>query len=152
TGAPPPLGEHRRASVRRAECRGANRGALEHSGGRAAAAQRRATRCRTRRQSLTLFARVVVMRGSISRTGRGKMLFRRTLETMQCAHRGKPFEMVFWNGERWRFGAGAGDPEFVLHFKTRTSFVRSVLQTTLGLGESYVTGEVAVEGSLEDVL
>lgn len=78
------------------------------------------------------------------------ILFRRTLETIQRTHCGKPFEMVFWNGERWRFGAPAGIPEFVLRFKTRTAFVRSVVQTTLGFGESYVAGDVIVEGDLED--
>jgi cyclopropane-fatty-acyl-phospholipid synthase len=71
---------------------------------------------------------------------------------MQQTHSGKPFEMVFWNGERWRFGAATSEPEFALHFKTRTAFVRSVLQTTLGLGESYVAGDVVVEGNLEDAL
>jgi len=79
------------------------------------------------------------------------LLFRRTLETMQRTHRGKPFEMVFWNGERMRFGA-AGEPEFVIHFRTRMAFLRSVLQTTLGFGEAYVTGDVVVEGSLEDAI
>ena len=80
------------------------------------------------------------------------MLFRRTLETIQRTHSGRPFEMVFWNGERWRFGAAAGTPEFVLQFKTRTAFARTVLQSTLGLGESYAAGDVVVEGDLEDAL
>ena len=81
------------------------------------------------------------------------MLFTRTLENIQRTHTGKPFEMVFWNGERWRFGAPAGGaPEFVIRFKTRTSFARSVLQTTLGLGEAYVAGDLGIEGNLEDAL
>ncbi len=80
------------------------------------------------------------------------ILFRRTLEKIQRTHSGKPFEMAFWNGERWRFGTSAGAPHFVLRFKTRTAFVRSVLQSTLGLGESYVAGDLVVEGSLEDAL
>ncbi len=80
------------------------------------------------------------------------MIFRRRLEAMQAAHGGRPFEMVLWNGERWRFGADGGAPEFVLHFKTRTAFFRSLLQSTLGLGESYVAGDVTVDGSLEDAL
>lgn len=84
--------------------------------------------------------------------GETMILFNRTLETIKRNHTGKPFEMVFWNGERWRFGAQAGTPEFVIHFKTRTAFVRSVLQTTLGFGESYVKGDVVVEGDLEDVI
>lgn len=77
------------------------------------------------------------------------ILFRQTLETIKRTHTGKPFEMVFWNGERMRFG-DAGAPEFVLHFKTRTAFLRSIVQTTLGFGESYVNGELVIEGDLED--
>ncbi len=80
------------------------------------------------------------------------LLFKRTLETIQRAHEGKPFEIVFWNGERMRFGAAPGEPQFVLRFKTRTAFVRSMLQTTLGLGEAYAAGDVVIEGDLEDVI
>lgn len=78
------------------------------------------------------------------------LLFKRTLDEIERTHVGKPFEMVFWNGERRRFGSSKGDPEFVIHFKTRTALVRSVLQTSLGFGESYVKGDVTIEGSLED--
>jgi cyclopropane-fatty-acyl-phospholipid synthase len=80
------------------------------------------------------------------------LLFRRSLETMQRTHTGRPFEIVLWNGERWRIGPTVGLPDFALHFKTRMAFARSVLQTTLGLGESYVNGELVVDGDLEDVL
>lgn len=80
------------------------------------------------------------------------LLFKRTLDTIQRTHTGNPFDMVFWNGERRRFGEPNGAPEFVLRFKTRTSLVRSVLQTSLGLGEAYAAGDVVVEGSLEDAL
>jgi cyclopropane-fatty-acyl-phospholipid synthase len=78
------------------------------------------------------------------------MLFKRVLDTMDRSHTGRPFELVFWNGERVRIGSGSGSPEFVLKFKTRTAWVRSVMQTSLGLGESYVKGDVEIEGSLED--
>lgn len=78
------------------------------------------------------------------------LLFNRTLESIREAHVGKPFEMVFWNGERRRFGEDTASPEFVIHFKTRLSFVRSVLETSLGFGESYVKGDIEIEGSLED--
>jgi cyclopropane-fatty-acyl-phospholipid synthase len=60
--------------------------------------------------------------------------------------------MVFWNGERRRIGSGPGDPEFVIHFRTRTAWIRTVLQTSLGFGESYVKREVEVEGDLETAL
>ena len=80
------------------------------------------------------------------------ILFRGRLEEIQRTYVGRPFDLVFWNGERWRFGAAEGAPEFVVKFKTRSAFVRSMLQTTLGLGEGYVAGEVLVEGDLEDAL
>src|SRR5262245_36821652 len=87
-----------------------------------------------------------------SRGRPGMLLFRGTLENIKRKHTGAPFEMVFWNGERWRFGSASGAPEFVIHFKTRRAWMRSVLQTTLGFGEAYVTGEVTIEGSLEDAI
>lgn len=60
--------------------------------------------------------------------------------------------MVFWNGQRRRIGSGSGSPEFVIHFKTPTAWVRSVMQTSLGFGESYVKREVEVDGDLETAL
>jgi cyclopropane-fatty-acyl-phospholipid synthase len=80
------------------------------------------------------------------------MILRRRLERLQGAYTGRPFELVLWSGERLRFGEGSGDPAFVLRFRTRTALVRTMLQTTLGLGESFVAGEVTVEGDLEDAL
>jgi cyclopropane-fatty-acyl-phospholipid synthase len=80
------------------------------------------------------------------------ILFRRALRSIQRAHKGKPFEIVLWDGERWRVGPTKGVPRFRLHFKTRTAFVRSLLQTSLGLGEAYVAGDVVVDGCLEDAL
>jgi cyclopropane-fatty-acyl-phospholipid synthase len=58
--------------------------------------------------------------------------------------------MVFWNGEQHRIGPKGGEPEFVIHFKTRTAWVRSLMQSTLGFGEAYVSGELEVIGDLED--
>jgi cyclopropane-fatty-acyl-phospholipid synthase len=78
------------------------------------------------------------------------ILFQRTLDEARRTHTGLPFEIVFSNGERQRFGATTGDPAFVLRFKTHLAFIRSMLQTTIGLGESYVSGDVVVEGDLED--
>jgi len=80
------------------------------------------------------------------------ILFKRTLDTIHRTHVGDPFEIVFWNGERQRFGTSSGPPQFVLHFKTRMAFVRSALQTSIGLGESYVSGDLVIEGCLEDAL
>ena len=78
------------------------------------------------------------------------ILLKRTLETIRRHHRGRPFEIVTWNGERHWIGAASGRPEFVVHFKTRLAFLRSLFQSTLGFGESYVDGDIVVEGSLED--
>jgi cyclopropane-fatty-acyl-phospholipid synthase len=74
------------------------------------------------------------------------------LETIQKNHTGAPFEVVLWNGKRWRMGDAAGDPLFVVRFRTRTALVRTTFQTSLGFGESYVRGDVVVEGDLEDAL
>ena len=79
-------------------------------------------------------------------------LYKRTLDAIHEAHTGKPFEIVFPNGERRRIGSPAGAPEFVLRFRTQLAFVRSLLQGSLGFGESYVAEDVVVEGSLEDAL
>jgi cyclopropane-fatty-acyl-phospholipid synthase len=78
------------------------------------------------------------------------LLFKKTIDTIERTHTGKPFEIVFWDGERQRIGSAVGAPEFVVHFKTRMAFLRSLLQTTIGFGESYVSGEVVIEGCLED--
>ena len=81
-----------------------------------------------------------------------RVLFSGVLDTMDRTHTGRPFEIVFWNGERRRIGSGSESPEFVVHFKTRTAWVRSVMQTSLGFGESYVKREVVVDGDLETAL
>lgn len=78
--------------------------------------------------------------------------FKRTLETIKAKHTGKPFDMVLWNGERWRFGAERGSPEFVIRFGSLLGFTRCVFQTSIGLGEGYVSGDIVIEGELEDAL
>ena len=67
-------------------------------------------------------------------------------------HHGPPFELRLWDREQIRIGKDEGPERFVLHFRTRTALVRSLLQSSLGLGESYADGSVVVEGDLEDVL
>ena len=78
------------------------------------------------------------------------LLFKKTLETIQKNHRGKPFELVFWNGERMRFGHDGGAPHFCIKFKNRMALVRCMMQSTLGFGEGYVSGDVVVDGDLEE--
>lgn len=65
-------------------------------------------------------------------------------------HVGMPFEFIYWDDSRSRFGAGA--PSFSVHFRSRSALVRSLLQPSLGFGEAYARGEVTVDGDLEDVL
>ncbi|HRI71496.1 MAG TPA: cyclopropane-fatty-acyl-phospholipid synthase family protein [Polyangium sp.] len=74
------------------------------------------------------------------------------IDKLQQIHQGPPFEVRLWNNERIRIGHEKGPERFVLHFRTRTSLIRSLLQSSLGLGESYANGSVVVEGDLEDVL
>ena len=69
------------------------------------------------------------------------------LEALLDQHRGIPFDLRDWAGKTYHAGAGAA--QFVIHFRTRQSFLRSLLETSLGFGESYATGEVTVEGDLE---
>lgn len=74
------------------------------------------------------------------------------IDTLQRIHVGPAFDVRLWDGERIRVGRGDEAAQFILHFRTRTSLVRSLLQSSLGLGESYASGDVVVEGDLEDAL
>ncbi len=74
------------------------------------------------------------------------------LDRLRAGYEGPPYEVVLWDGARVRIGAGGGDPHVVIRFKTRTAALRTFLETTLGLGESYVAGEIELEGDLEDAL
>jgi cyclopropane-fatty-acyl-phospholipid synthase len=77
---------------------------------------------------------------------------RKILEKFQSAHDGAPFEAVFWNGDRMRFGTERGNPQFVVHFKTMGALLRSFLQSSLGFGEAYARGDIVIDGDLEDCL
>jgi len=74
------------------------------------------------------------------------------LERLRQLHHGPPYEIRLWSGERFRVGPPDGPALFALHFKTRTSLIRSLLQSSLGMGESYARGDITVEGDLEDAL
>jgi cyclopropane-fatty-acyl-phospholipid synthase len=76
--------------------------------------------------------------------------YRRKLRDGLANYQGAAFEILYWDGERSRFGAG--EPQCRLHFKTKESLTRTLLETTLGLGEAYARGDVTVEGDLADAL
>ena len=76
--------------------------------------------------------------------------YRRRLHGALAGYRGEPFELAYWDGARARFGEG--EPAFAIHFRTKDSLARSLLETTLGLGEAYVRGDVAFEGDMADAL
>lgn len=68
-----------------------------------------------------------------------------------CAtHQGVPFQVRDWQGKTYT--AGVGRPRFLIHFRTRAALVRSFLETSLGFGEAYADGEIAIEGDLEEVV
>ena len=77
-------------------------------------------------------------------------LFEPTLARIEAAYAGPPFRVRLWDGTERRFGAGA--PTFTLGFETPTALVRSLLQGSLGFGESYASGDLTIDGDLEDVL
>lgn len=80
------------------------------------------------------------------------MWYQRGLEQVQRLHQGPPYEIVLWSGERLRVGGTSGAAQFAVHFKTRTALARTLVQTSLGFGESYVAGDIVIDGDLEDAL
>lgn len=76
--------------------------------------------------------------------------YRRKLRDGLAAYRGSAFEILYWDGERVRFGAG--EPQVTINFKTKDALTRTLLETTLGLGEAYARGDVTVDGDLADAL
>ena len=72
--------------------------------------------------------------------------YRGKLRKMLAGYQGPAFELRFWDGETDRFGSGASN--FAIHFKTKESLRRSLLETSLGFGEAYARGDLAVEGDL----
>jgi cyclopropane-fatty-acyl-phospholipid synthase len=76
--------------------------------------------------------------------------YRGKLRKMLAGYQGPAFELRFWDGETDRFGSGASN--FAIHFKTKESLRRSLLETSLGFGEAYARGDLAVEGDLVEAL
>jgi len=76
--------------------------------------------------------------------------YRGKLRKMLAGYQGRAFELRYWDGETDRFGSGASS--FAIHFKTKESLRRSLLETSLGFGEAYARGDLAVAGDLVEAL
>ena len=72
--------------------------------------------------------------------------YRGKLRKMLAGYDGQAFVLRYWDGEKEEFGKGAA--RFAIHFKTKESLKRSLLETSLGFGEAYARGDLAVEGDL----
>ncbi len=59
------------------------------------------------------------------------------------------FKVFFWDGNVCEFGTGN---DFHLHFKSKESLKRVLLDASLGFGEGYVNGDIVVEGDLSQVV
>ena len=75
---------------------------------------------------------------------------KRTVLKLLENHQGAPFTLVDWKGESTQIGDGPS--RFTLHFKTRQSMARSVVHSSLGFGEGYASGDIVIDGDLEEVL
>jgi cyclopropane-fatty-acyl-phospholipid synthase len=76
--------------------------------------------------------------------------YRGKLRKMLGGYQGRPFVLRYWDGESEQFGKGA--PSFGIHFKTKESLRRSLLETSLGFGEAYARGDLTVAGDLVEAL
>jgi cyclopropane-fatty-acyl-phospholipid synthase len=75
---------------------------------------------------------------------------KRTVLKLLRNHQGAPFTLVDWRGESTRIGDGPSC--FTLHFKTRRSMARSLVHSSLGFGEAFASGDIVIDGDLEEVL
>ena len=75
---------------------------------------------------------------------------KRTVLKLLRNHQGAPFTLVDWRGESTHIGDGPS--RFTLHFKTRESMARSLVHSSLGFGEGYASGDIGIDGDLEEVL
>ena len=56
------------------------------------------------------------------------------------------FEIRFWDGDAIRIGE---QPQFTVHFKTRAAMGRTFADAFLGFGESYMAGDIEVDGDIK---
>lgn len=75
-----------------------------------------------------------------------KDVIRELAEAMTAAEPEARFEVRYWDGTGFKIGE---DPEFVLIFKTKEALSRVVSDAFMGFGESYMAGNIEVEGDIK---
>lgn len=75
-----------------------------------------------------------------------KGVIRELAEAMTAAEPEAQFEVRYWDGTGFKIGE---NPEFVLIFKTKEALSRVVSDAFMGFGESYMTGNIEVEGDIK---
>lgn len=75
-----------------------------------------------------------------------KDIIRELADAMSAASPDAQFAVRYWDGSGFTIGT---DPEFVLHFKTRRAVSRVLSDAFMGFGESYMLGEIEVEGDIK---
>lgn len=75
-----------------------------------------------------------------------KDVIRELSKAMSRADPKASFMTRFWDGEELKVGDA---PEFVLHFKTQQALSRVVADAFMGFGESYMLGDIVVEGDIQ---
>lgn len=59
------------------------------------------------------------------------------------------FRFIFPDGEV--LNKGQGEPRFIVHFKTRRALYDTMRRVGLGFGESYMQGEIDIQGEMQQV-
>ncbi len=79
-----------------------------------------------------------------------KKTLQRLLDTLSNNVPDIPFAVQFWDGDL--FYAGDGEPAFTLKLKNEETARRVFKKGTLGFGEEYVDGNIAVEGDFRELM
>lgn len=74
----------------------------------------------------------------------------RVFEKVHTSYPDTPFEVEFWNGTRKTYGSG--EKKFKLILKKKSAVGRIMTRGSLGFGEEFMKGNIAVEGSLQDLI
>jgi cyclopropane-fatty-acyl-phospholipid synthase len=75
-----------------------------------------------------------------------KDIIKQLADAMSAAEPDAQFAVRFWDGTGFSIGS---DPEFTLHFKTKRALSRVLSDAFMGFGESYMLGEIEVEGDIK---
>ncbi|EAV41615.1 probable cyclopropane-fatty-acyl-phospholipid synthase [Stappia aggregata IAM 12614] len=75
-----------------------------------------------------------------------KDVIRQLAEAMSAASPDAQFEVRYWDGTGFSIGT---EPEFILHFKNERALSRVLSDAFMGFGESYMLGDIEVEGDIK---